>query len=273
MNHSCDPNTFRFTIGDLFILIAMRNIKKNEEVCTIYFSMEKSYEERQKKAKNQFGFTCECEYCKNELEAIKTSEIKRECEKLKNILKNYRGQFPYSEEYKKIKNFIHKNKKQLHHFDLWTLTIDFDELAREDMTTLKDCAELFEDIFDIMRENDFFNSLYCAQNLAAIYYDMNKYQKCKESYEKMESIMNEGGKQVLSGNMDVDWVVKGLINQEMRMRGTTDQINVRIAMLRAQGKKSKEISDMLALEGIELSDSGVRKKNGWTNYQQYVTSD
>lgn len=89
----------------------------------------------------------------------------------------------------------------------------------------------------------------------------------------MESIMNEGGKQVLSGNMDVDWVVKGLINQEMRMRGTTDQINVRIAMLRAQGKKSKEISDMLALEGIELSDSGVRKKNGWTNYQQYVTSD
>ena len=191
MNHSCDPNTFRFTIGDLFILIAMRNIKKNEEVCTIYFSMEKSYEERQKKAKNQFGFTCECEYCKNELEAIKTSEIKRECEKLKNILKNYRGYFPYSEEYKKIKNFIHKNKKQLHHFDLWTLTIDFDELAREDMTTLKDCAELFEDIFDIMRENDFFNSLYCAQNLAAIYYDMNKYQKCKESYEKMESIMNE----------------------------------------------------------------------------------
>lgn len=89
----------------------------------------------------------------------------------------------------------------------------------------------------------------------------------------MESIMNEGGKQVLSGNMDVDWVVKGLINQEMRMRGTTDQINVRIAMLRAQGKKSKEISDMLALEGIELSDSGVRKKNGWINYQQYVTSD
>ena len=49
MNHSCDPNTFRFTIGDLFILIAMRDIKKNEEVCTIYFSMEKTYEERQKK--------------------------------------------------------------------------------------------------------------------------------------------------------------------------------------------------------------------------------
>lgn len=89
----------------------------------------------------------------------------------------------------------------------------------------------------------------------------------------MESIIKEGGKQVLSGNMDVDWVVKGLINQEMRMRGNTDQIDVRIAMLRAQGKKSKDISEALALEGIELSDSGVRKRSGWTNFQNYVTSE
>lgn len=89
----------------------------------------------------------------------------------------------------------------------------------------------------------------------------------------MESIIKEGGKQVLSGNMDVDWVVKGLINQEMRMRGNTDQIDVRIAMLRAQGKKSKDISEALALEGIELSDSGVRKRSGWINFQNYVTSE
>ena len=27
-NHSCDPNTYRFTIGDIFILIASRDIKK-----------------------------------------------------------------------------------------------------------------------------------------------------------------------------------------------------------------------------------------------------
>ena len=89
----------------------------------------------------------------------------------------------------------------------------------------------------------------------------------------MESIIKEGGKQVLSGNMDVDWVVKGLINQEMRMRGNTDQVDIRIAMLRAQGKKSQEISDILALEGVKLTDGGVRKRKGWTNYQQYVTSE
>ena len=46
-NHSCDPNTFRFTIGDIFILIASRDIKKNSEVCTIYFGMGKTYDERQ----------------------------------------------------------------------------------------------------------------------------------------------------------------------------------------------------------------------------------
>lgn len=90
----------------------------------------------------------------------------------------------------------------------------------------------------------------------------------------MESIMTEeNGKQVLSGNMDVDWVVKGLINQEMRMRGNTDQVDIRIAMLRAQGKNSKEISDILKLEGVKLTDGGVRKRKGWTNYQQYVIGE
>ena len=90
----------------------------------------------------------------------------------------------------------------------------------------------------------------------------------------MESIMTEeNGKQVMSGNMDVDWVVKGLINQEMRMRGNTDQVDIRIAMLRAQGKKSQEISDILKSEGVKLTDGGVRKRKGWTNYHQYVTSE
>ena len=190
-NHSCDPNTFKFTIGDIYILIAMRNIKKNEEVCVIYFRMGQNYDIRQKKAKEQFGFKCECDYCKLELEKMKNSEIKKECEKLKNILKNYSGTFPYSPEYKQIKDFIIKNKNQLHTFDLWTLAIDFDELAREDRTTLKDCAELFGEIYDIISENNFFYALYCAQNLVAIYYDLNNYEKCKENYEKMEKAMNE----------------------------------------------------------------------------------
>ena len=190
-NHSCDPNTLRFTIGDIFILIAMRNIKKNEEICTIYFTSNKTYEERQKKTKEEFGFKCECDYCKSEIESIKKSEIKKECENLKNVLKNLKGFFPYSNEYKKIKNFIIKNKKYLHHLDLWTLAIDFDELARVDMSTLRDCAEIFEEIYDKFEENDFLEALECAQNLAAIYYDLNKYQKCKENYERMEKIMNE----------------------------------------------------------------------------------
>ena len=46
----------------------------------------------------------------------------------------------------------------------------------------------------------------------------------------MEEIMtNENGKQVSSGDMSVDWVVKGLINQEMRMRGETDKVDAKIA--------------------------------------------
>ena len=45
-NHSCDPNTFRFTIGDIFILLAMRDINKNEEVCTIYVGANQNYDVR-----------------------------------------------------------------------------------------------------------------------------------------------------------------------------------------------------------------------------------
>ena len=189
-NHSCDPNTFRFTIGDIFILLAMKDIKKNEEVCTIYIGANQNYEERRKKIKETFGFECDCNYCKSEFESIKNSQVKQECENLKNVLKNYIGYFPFSDEYYKIKDFIMKNKTQIHHLDLWTLAIDFDELARKDLKTLKECAELFEGIYDILEKNDFFEALECAQNLAAIYYDLNNYQKCKESYEKMEKNMN-----------------------------------------------------------------------------------
>ena len=190
-NHSCEPNTYRFTIGDIFFLIAARNIKKNSEIFTIYFGQDKTYEERQQKTQTQFGFKCECDYCKSELENIKNSEIKKECEKFKKILKDYKGFFPYSNDYKIIKEFIIKNKKELNYNDLYILAIDFDELAREDISTLKDCCEIFEEIYDKISENDNFDAFYCAQNLAAIYYDLNNYEKCKENYEKMEKNLNE----------------------------------------------------------------------------------
>ena len=168
----------------------MKDIKKNEEVYTIYIGANQNYEERRKKIKETFGFECDCNYCKSEFESIKNSQVKQECENFKNVLKNYIGNFPFSDEYYKIRDFIMKNKTQIHHLDLWTLAIDFDELARKDLKTLKECAELFEGIYDILEKNDFFEALECAQNLAAIYYDLNNYQKCKESYEKMEKNMN-----------------------------------------------------------------------------------
>ena len=87
----------------------------------------------------------------------------------------------------------------------------------------------------------------------------------------MEEIMtNENGKQVSSGDMSVDWVVKGLINQEMRMRGETDKVDAKIAALKAKGLKSQAIAEVLAGEGIKLSDSGIRKKDGWKHFEKYL---
>ena len=121
---------------------------------------------------------------------MKNSEIKKECERLKKVLKNYNDFFPYSKDYKIVKEFIIKNKNELHFKDLWKLAINFDERAREEKFTLKDCCEIFEEIYEKLNK-DFFYGYECAQNLAAIYYDLNNYEKCKESYEKMEKNMNE----------------------------------------------------------------------------------
>ena len=37
LNHSCDPNTIRFNVGRATVLVALRDIKKGEEVNTLYY--------------------------------------------------------------------------------------------------------------------------------------------------------------------------------------------------------------------------------------------
>lgn len=90
-------------------------------------------------------------------------------------------------------------------------------------------------------------------------------------YLSMENLItNEDGKQISSGDPSVDWVVKGLINQLQRMRGDTDDINIQVATLRSQGMNSKEIANVITESGHKISDSGIRKTDGWKNFGKYV---
>ena len=90
-------------------------------------------------------------------------------------------------------------------------------------------------------------------------------------FKSMKEILLFNGKQVRSGDNDVDYPVKGLINQILRMRGDSI-INVdnEIARMRLDGMSSEAISVELNNFGVKLSSSGVRMKDGWKNYQNYV---
>lgn len=93
-------------------------------------------------------------------------------------------------------------------------------------------------------------------------------------YLSMKSLVQqENGKQIPSGDPSVDWVVKGLINQLQRMRKETDNVNMEIAALKSQGKKSAEIAEVLSSRGHKISDSGVRKTDGWKNYEKYLGTE
>lgn len=91
-------------------------------------------------------------------------------------------------------------------------------------------------------------------------------------FKSMKEILLHDGKQVRSGDNDVDYPVKGIINQILRMRGENTVSDEEIARMKAEGLSSKEISNRLKDMGIKLGDSGVRSREGWKNFQKYLVS-
>lgn len=89
-------------------------------------------------------------------------------------------------------------------------------------------------------------------------------------FKSMKEILLFNGKQVRSGDSFIDTIVRGLINQIIRMRGTNTVSDEQIAKMRLEGLSSIEISNTLKSSGIEISSSGIRMKDGWKNYQKYI---
>lgn len=88
----------------------------------------------------------------------------------------------------------------------------------------------------------------------------------------MKEILLHDGKQIFSGDGNVDYPVRGLINQILRMRGEEATISdLEIAQLKLKGQSSEQISQTLKQRGIKLSASGVRARDGWKNYQNYIS--
>ena len=89
-------------------------------------------------------------------------------------------------------------------------------------------------------------------------------------FKSMRQILVNNGKQIMSGESEVDYPVKGLINQILRMRGQDKISDIEIAKLRAQEYKSGQIAQMFTNRGMKISESGIRKRDGWANYTKYL---
>jgi hypothetical protein len=66
-NHSCNPNilfTNSPTKRDCMIFYTIRDIQKNTELVDHYIDVNLSFDKRKKLLKS-YGFTCDCEACKN----------------------------------------------------------------------------------------------------------------------------------------------------------------------------------------------------------------
>lgn len=73
INHSCSPNAeIRFPYSNNILqVVALRNIKVNEEICISYLDecqLNRSRHSRQKYLQENYLFLCECEKCEEEVD-------------------------------------------------------------------------------------------------------------------------------------------------------------------------------------------------------------
>lgn len=77
-NHSCLPNILLVQVNDSSIGIAIRPIRKDEQVFKCYFpynGITSSYDNRQKYLNDNYDFQCKCEWCKvKDLPLLETRE-------------------------------------------------------------------------------------------------------------------------------------------------------------------------------------------------------
>ena len=120
-NHSCNPNINYFSIGDFMICFAIKDIKEEEELYTLYINNSSYYSLRQEKCLENWGFYCSCEICSYDKININNNEknyfeiaLKSFYEIGNNILSHRK----MNDKSIIFENFLNKNKYKLSSFDL-----------------------------------------------------------------------------------------------------------------------------------------------------------
>ncbi|KAF8408541.1 hypothetical protein HHK36_007697 [Tetracentron sinense] len=73
-NHDCLPNACRFDYVDSaaerntdIVVKVLHDVPEGREICLSYFPVDENYADRQKRLLEDYGFTCECDRCKVEM--------------------------------------------------------------------------------------------------------------------------------------------------------------------------------------------------------------
>ncbi|TNV82311.1 hypothetical protein FGO68_gene12871 [Halteria grandinella] len=109
MNHSCNENTSRFSLGNYIFIRARRQIKQGEEITTVYLSPEVDYEDRQKDLMQTYGFQCTCVNCEGEKNLPPTDKrlLREITESFKTTMSNpYDKHKVYSKLYKRVQKSL-----------------------------------------------------------------------------------------------------------------------------------------------------------------------
>ena len=80
-NHSCAPTCMWFVDQGVLVVETLQAVKKNEELSIAYLPVSRSCDAerggRQRRLRDQFGFTCACVRCSEEGAVVRGGEVPR----------------------------------------------------------------------------------------------------------------------------------------------------------------------------------------------------
>lgn len=158
-NHSCVANTQRLFLNDFMLMYTLRDIKKGEELTTVYCGLNE-YDKRAEVC-SHFGFKCECRLCTLDQADRRYTERKRLLEQYNSIkiriMTNSVDEKFVQRYYKLVKNtYVGGRDESLQRdlekpllalFTYYTVHSKF-----------KRAAETLLNIFEIVKETDFISA-------------------------------------------------------------------------------------------------------------------
>ena len=205
INHSCNPNTLFFNLGDIIIVIAIQKIFKNMELTRNYLEIDFNYNYRKNALPMSHGIFCKCTLCKFEENKLKTSKEKILLNDLYNKLVNSSTKLDKNEkienEDEKIENIINEvNKFIEENDDKFTLYekaffyYDYEKQKKilwnnipKDINLLK---KGYDYISQIKNKNDYIK--YALLMLMIEYYKENKMKnECEDCILKLKNLIKE----------------------------------------------------------------------------------